>query len=149
MFQIRVFTPPLTNENGWPHAGGVLSAGETRLHFRIDLRFWRVPDYERQWRVGIARLVHGASSSALMTAFAGAAGPHFFWALWKEGGRVYVQPQCVTMAELEQPFNPFAPYDLVGTRLPVTENQLPLLETRVPFEQLIAANFRIGWPLGQ
>src|SRR5262245_22084837 len=60
MFGIRVFTPPLTGDDGWPHAGAELRVGVDRMPFRVDLRYWRIADYERQWKEGIARLTSGA-----------------------------------------------------------------------------------------
>jgi CdiI N-terminal domain len=150
MFRIRVFTPPLITQSGWPHAGAELLVGDARLLFRVDLRYWRIADYERQWKAGIARLAGGASSSALMSAFRGPTdAPHHMWALWREGGWVYVQPHCVLRAELSVPFDPVAPYPLVAERIPVTESDLPLLEWRVEVAQLFATVFGIRWPFAQ
>jgi hypothetical protein len=150
LFRIRVYTPALVNETGWPHAGAELIAGATRLHRRVDLRYWRIADYQRQWREGIARLVNGAHSSALMSGFAGAGdAPHSMWALWREGAYIYIQSHCVLRAHLAAPFDPRAPYEHIGTRIPVMENLLPMDECRVEFGQLLAFGLRIRWPLGQ
>jgi hypothetical protein len=150
VFRIRVFTPLAVTESGWPHAGGELVVGDARLVFRVDLRFWRIADYERQWKAGIARLAGGASSSALMSAFRGPTdAPHHMWALWREGGHVYVQPHVVLRAELSVPFDPRVPYSLIAERLPVTEHDLPLDEWRVEARHLIAASLAIRWPFGQ
>jgi hypothetical protein len=47
-----------------------------------------------QWRGGVARLAHGAPSTALMTAYRGPGEePHLLWALWREDSHVYVQVQ--------------------------------------------------------
>jgi hypothetical protein len=150
MFRIRVFTPALLGDDGLPHAGAELRAGESCLRFRVDLTYWRIADYERQWKQGIARLAHGAAASALMARYAGPrAASHALWALWRDGGHVYVQSQCILSAELETPFDPTAPYEHVGQRVPATENGLPLPEWRVEAEQLFAAAFQIRWPFGQ
>ena len=50
---------------------GELVIGPNRLRFELDLTHWSATDYERQWQSGIMRLVHGATSSALMTAYRG------------------------------------------------------------------------------
>jgi hypothetical protein len=71
------------------------------------------------------------------------------WALWREGGHVYVQPHCVLRAELSVPFDPFCPYALVAERIPVTENDLPLFEWRVDVQHLFAATLSVRWPFGQ
>jgi hypothetical protein len=150
VFRIQVYTPAIVNEAGWPHAGVELIAGTTRLHRRVDLRYWRISDYQRQWREGIARLVSGAPSSALMTAFSGVSGePHSMWALWREAAYVYIQPHCVVPAHLAAPFDPRLPYEHVGGRIPVLENALPMDEWRVDLDRLLAFGLRIRWPLGQ
>jgi hypothetical protein len=150
LFRIRIYTPALVNEAGWPHAGAELTAGVTRLHHRVDLRYWRIADYQRQWREGIARLVNGAHSSALMSSFSGAGdAPHLMWALWRQGAHIYIQSHCVLPAHLAAPFDPRAPYEHVGARIPITENHLPMDEWRVEFGQLLAFGLRIRWPLGQ
>ena len=150
MFRIRVFTPVAITESGWPHAGGELVVGASRLIFRVDLRYWGIADYERQWKAGIARLLNGASSSALMSAFRGPTdAPHHMWALWREGGHVYVQPHVVLRRELSVPFDPRMPYALVAERIPVMENDLPLLEWRVEVVHLFTAAIGHRWPFAQ
>lgn len=150
LFRIRIYTPPIVNDAGWPHAGTELIAGATRLHRRVDLRYWRIADYERQWREGIARLVNGAESSALMLGFAGPGdASHSMWALWREAPSVYIQPHCVLGALLDDPFDPRTPYEHVGARIPVTQNGLPMDEWRVDLDHLMVFGLRIRWPLGQ
>jgi hypothetical protein len=148
MFGIRVFAPPTALDV--PRAVGELVVGDARPLFSLDLRFWRVADYQRQWKAGLARLLHGASSTALMTSFRGDDdAPHLMWAMWKESGFAFVQPHCVLAAELDHRFDPTAPYDDVGARVPATEQALPIAEWRVELEQLFASALRIRWPLGQ
>jgi len=150
MFGIRVFAPSLVLDGS--HAVGELVVGETRRHFSLDLRFWRVVDYQRQWHAGLARLLHGAPTSALTTSFRGDGddAPHLMWALWKEAPFVYVQPHCVVAADLDSRFDPANPYSHVATtRVPATEQALPMSEWRVELEQLFASVMRIRWPFGQ
>ena len=148
MFGIRVFSPPTAL--GVPRAVGELVVGDARRLFSLDLRFWRVADYQRQWKAGLARLLHGAPSTALMTSFRGDDdGPHLMWAMWKEAGFAFVQPHCVLTAELDRGFDPMAPYEHVGARVPATEQALPIAEWRVELEQLFASVMRIRWPMGQ
>lgn len=148
MFRIRVFAPPLVHNE--PHGVGELVIGDVRRHFSIDLRYWRAADYERQWRAGLERLLYGASSSALMTCYRGTdEAPHVMWALWREEGFVYVQPHCVLPAELDRAFDPFSAWSHVDTRIPVTEQSLPIAEWRIELEQLAASVMRIRWPFGQ
>jgi hypothetical protein len=150
MFRIRVFSPPLVlNES---RAVGELVIGDVRRHFAVDLRYWHVADYEHQWKAGLERLVRGAPSSALMTAYRGAdEAPHVMWGLWREAGFVYVQPHCVLPADLRDPFDPLEPHVHLGARIPVTEEGLPIAEWRVELEHLVASVLQIRWPppLGQ
>src|SRR5262245_21225472 len=97
MFRIRVYTPAIVDENGWPHAGAELLAGDTRKCFRIDLRNWIIAEYERLWRNGIALLARGSETSALMSAVRGRGDerPHMMWALRRDGGDVHIQPESV------------------------------------------------------
>ena len=69
MFRIRVFTPAVHDENGWRHAGGELTSATGGAASWWISRFWNIADYQRQWREGVARLVQGAPSTALMTAY--------------------------------------------------------------------------------
>lgn len=148
MFHIRVFSPPLVQNE--PSAVGELVVGEVRRHFAIDLRFWRVSDYERQWKAGLERLLYGASSSALMTSYRGTEHePHVMLALWREEAFVYVQPLCVLATELDRAFDPFSAWAHVESRIPATEQSLPISEWRVAVEDLAASVMRIRWPFGQ
>jgi hypothetical protein len=147
MFRIRVFAPSLTYAHDSLNAVGELVIGDARQHFRLDLRAWSIADYERQWKAGVSRLVYGAPSSALMSAYRGDHdAPHLMWALWREAGFVYVQPQCVLNRELSSAFDPCAPYEHVGARVPATEQSLPIVEWRVELAQLYTNAFNVRWP---
>jgi hypothetical protein len=147
VFRIRFFTPAVLDENGWPHAGGELQLGAARLRFRADLRYWPMAAYEAQWRAGIARLAHGAPSSALMIAYRGTGDePHVMWALWREDPHVYVQQLTVLRAELPDSFDPAAPYPHVSERVPASEQALPIPEYRHDLMPLLAAYFLPSFP---
>ena len=149
MFRIRVFTPPVHDETGWRHAGGELLLGTAARHcFLVDLRVWEIGDYEQQWKEGVARLVQGAPSSALMSAYRGSGNqPHLLWALWRDHSYLYLQEHPVIVSELEQPFNPGDPYEHVGERIPASEHGLAIPEWRVDFIEVIATDLGIRWPL--
>jgi hypothetical protein len=145
---IRFFTPSVSDEDGRPHAGGVLLLGGTRLCFVADLQYWSIGDYQRQWREGIARLAAGAPSTALMTAYRGPEDrPHIMWALWRDETYVYIQEQTVLPAELDAPFDPRSPYAQTGERVAASEAGLPIPEWRVELIHLLATAFGIRWPL--
>jgi hypothetical protein len=129
---------------------GELVIGNAFLHFALDLRAWRVTDYERQWQDGLMRLVRGAESSALMTKYCGAEdAPHLMWALWREKERVYVQRHCVLQSELDSRFDPASPYAHLGIRIPATDESLPLEEWCVDHVQVVASAMHIRWSFGQ
>ena len=147
MFRIRFFTPAVLNEEGWQHAGGELVVGNARMCFLVDLSYWGMADYHHQWRQGIARLLQGAPSTALMTVYRGPGdSAHTMWALWREQGYVYVQEHSVLPADLDSPFDPNDPYPHVGERIPAAEQGLPIPEWRVEIEHLHAAMLGIQPP---
>jgi len=147
MFEVRVVTPVVTNDEGWRHAAAKLQLGEVRLCFLIDLTHWSVRDYEQQWRDGCARLVAGAPSSALMTAYRGPGDePHTMWALWRDDEHIYIQEQTVLPSEVDVPWDPRAPYVHVGVRVPASDQALPISEWRTEIVQLYAAALGIRWP---
>lgn len=148
MFRVRVFTPSVVNEDGLPHAGAELVLGAERLRFLLDLSHWSIAAYERQWREGIARVLHGAPSSALMIAYRGPGDEvHRMWGLWRDAGQLYVQEHSVVAAELDDPFDPAQPYAHVGQRIAAAEHGLPIAEWRVDLVHLYAAALGIRWPL--
>jgi hypothetical protein len=115
--------------------------------FLVDLTHWGISDYQRQWHAGISRLLQGAPSTALMTAYRGRGdSAHTMWALWREGGSVYVQEHSVLPADLDAPFDPNEPYGHVGERIPAAEYALPIPEWRVGLEHLHAAMLGIRLP---
>ena len=145
MFEIRVSTPSVTNQDGFPQAGAELRIGNERLVFAIDLRHWSIPDYEVQWREGIWRILEGAPNSALITAYAGPTGHmHHMWALWREEKSMYVQQHAIINGELDHPFVPNNPYAYVGMRIEVSKYDLPIREWRVSLAAIFAAARKIA-----
>jgi hypothetical protein len=148
MFRVRVFTPAVQAEDGALQAGGELRLGNQRVGFVVDLRYWSVADYERQWKDGVSRLLHGAPRSALMTAYRGPGeGTHLIWALWRDGDYIYAQEHPVVVTELDPPFDPFDPYGHVGERIPTSVHNLPIQEWQVDLVQVYADAMGIRWPL--
>jgi len=145
MFDICFSTPSVMNEDGIPQAGAQLRLGNDIFVFTIDLSHWSIPDYEQQWREGIWRLLEGASSSALMTAYAGPNGHmHHMWAFWREEKYLYVQQHAVINRELDHPFVPRNPYAYVGARIDASSYELPIPEWRVNLSDIFAAAKKIA-----
>jgi hypothetical protein len=148
MFRVRVMTPPVVDDEGRSLAGAELCLGGQRFQFPVDLSHWRITDYERQWRDGIVRLVRGAASTALMTAYRGVgAAMHHMWGFWRKQEHVYVQQHPVVVSEADVPFDPAAPYPHLGERIPSSEHGLPLPEWRLDMVYFYAAALGIRWPL--
>ena len=147
MFHIRVLSAPVALAMDAPTAVGELVVDGARSVFPLDLAHWRVEDYQRQWREGLGRLLHGAPSSVLMTAYRGPHGvAQLMWALWRENKSVYVQPHCVAACDLARPFDLDAAYEHVDVRVPARDQALPITEWRVGVEHLFANALQIRWP---
>ncbi len=147
MFRVRVITPPVQNEEGWLQAGAELCLGSERFAFLVNLQHWTIPQYERQWREATRRLLHGASATALMTAYGGPGEAiHQMWGLWREDSHVYVQQHSVASSDLDPPFDPTTPYEYLGQRIATSRHALPIPEWRVDLIQVYAAAMGIRWP---
>lgn len=147
MFRIRVYTPAVVDDAGWQHAGAELQLGNDRLRFSVDLTYWPIAEYERQWRDATRRLAAGAPASAFVTAWRGPdAESHELWALWREEDHVYVQTLTVLARDLDEPFDPHAPWQHVGARIPATEAGLPISEWRVDLLPFLAHAFGLRLP---
>jgi hypothetical protein len=145
MFDIRVSTPSVTTKDGVKQTEAELRLGNDGFIFAIDLRHWPISEYKRQWREGIWRILEGAQSSALMTAYTGPGGHvHHMWALWREGTGLYVQQHAVVSAELDHPFVPHNPYAYIGTRIEASKHGLPIPEWRIALSDIYAAAKKIA-----
>ena len=148
MFRVRVFTPAAHNDDGWLQAGGELCLGNGRFAFLVDLRYWTIAEYQRQWAEATKRLLHGAPSTALVTAYGGPGDAiHHMWGLWREADYVYVQQHSVASSELDPPFDPNQPYQYLGERIATSKHALPIPEWRVDLVHIYAAALGIRWPL--
>jgi hypothetical protein len=145
MFDIRVSRPSVTIKDGVKQAEAELRLGNDRFVFAIDLRHWPISEYQRQWREGIWRILEGAQTSALMTAYAGPTGHmHHMWALWREGNGLYIQQHAVISRELDHPFVPHNPYAYIGTRIEASKHGLPIPEWRIALSDIFAAAKKIA-----
>ena len=146
MFRIRAVTPAVQRDDGRRLAGGLLVVGDARLPFVLDLTYWSVADYERQWQAGTRRLVEGAPSSALLTAYRGPGeAEHLLWALWRDDEHVYVQERSV-LATAAASFDPRRPYAPVGARMPSSGYAPPVQQWRVELVPFLAAALGIRLP---
>jgi hypothetical protein len=127
MFFIGFVTAPRVDEQGRSYAEGELVAGEHQERFRSDLRAWHKNEYESQWKQGVARLLAGAQSSALVTSFGGPAGELRIIPLWREGSTVRLGEGRVISESLPEPFDPAGIYARVDELVaPTSKRQLSL-----------------------
>lgn len=139
MFYIGFVTGARTDAEGWPHANGEVLLGDHGERFQSDLRFWDMPRYEAQWRAGIARLLAGSETSALVTSYRGPdAASHLVWPMWREGQTVHVQEQPLRTDGLTRPFDPDAAHEQVQPRRTVGESGEPIPEWQLPLRDLAA-----------
>jgi hypothetical protein len=149
MFRIRATTPPLTDDLGARYAAALLQVGPHTIHFRLDLGYWSIADYERHWQRALRQIMYGPRATALLSAYRGPAGhAHVLWALWQRDGYVHVQEQTLVVSELDEPFDPGTAHVHVGARVPASENALPIREWRIESTAVFAAALGIRWPLG-
>ena len=118
MFYIGFVTASRVDAQGEPYAEGELTAGRHSERFRADLRVWRKADYESQWKTGVARLLSGAESSALVTSLSqsGDETSVELVPLSRRGGKVSVGERAVIVDTLQEPIDLSIAYELVAER---------------------------------
>ena len=140
MFYIGFTSAARTDDAGWHHAVGALTLGRATEGFESDLGSWSMADYERQWREGVARLLGGHASSALLTSYHGAdAGHHVLGPVWREGTTAIFQQRLQRTEQLAEAFDPTRLYDIVGERVMINDEGQRVSEWAVPLGDL--ANF--------
>jgi hypothetical protein len=136
MFYIGFVTASRMDAQGEPYAEGELTAGRHSERFRADLRVWRKADYENQWKEGVARLLSGAKSSALVTSLcqSGEETSVELVPLSRRGGTVSIGERAVLTEALPEPLDVGIAYELVAEREAETRSARPQAE--VPLGQL-------------
>jgi hypothetical protein len=118
VFDIRFTTSePEVQEDGWLGLWGETVLRDYRERFLAPLGPWSRGDYERQWIEAAGRLLGSeARAGFFTTAF------QFWWVMWREGERIFVQEEFLTPERLEGLTDPGrAPYHLIAER--VTESE--------------------------
>ena len=136
MFYIGFVTASRVDAQGEPYAEGELTAGRHSERFRADLRVWRKADYENQWKKGVARLLSGAESSALVTSLSqsGEETSVELVPLSRRGGKVSIGERAVVVDVLPEPIDLSIAYELVAERGTAVSNATSQAE--VPLGQL-------------
>jgi hypothetical protein len=102
---------------------GQITIGEFTESFSSVLSYWNEASYLQHWCNAIARVVTTGRSSCLITSIADPSESEmlFWWPLYREGDRVYVQNGILLFAELTRPFDPANPYAVIPPRTMLNE----------------------------
>ncbi|MFI9049632.1 hypothetical protein [Streptomyces sp. NPDC053427] len=126
VFAIEV-TPDVANERRVApyETVGRITVGEFSEEFRMNLSYWGVPDYRRQWICALERLEDGPSAvSCLVSSITDPEDSNFIfcWPLYRSGGTVFVQNAIIFLDELREKFDPENPWLSVDPRCTVDED---------------------------
>jgi hypothetical protein len=106
-------------------ASGRIVIGDFAETFRIPLGFWEESDYRRSWRRAFEVLnADPHATSCFMTSMTDPGDSNFLgcWPMYREGEDVYVQNAIIILDEIEQDFDPAAPWSCVGPRQSIDED---------------------------
>lgn len=86
---------------------GTIRIGEFEETIVVPVGYWQLPDYHRQWRQALRRVLSGRSS-ALVTAMGDPAKSNFFglWPMFPEGAQVVLQERLLFADQLRGRFDP-------------------------------------------
>jgi hypothetical protein len=117
---------------------GALELGRHHEYFGSVLVFWGTEDYRASWDAGLRRLLGGASISCLATSVTEPSSTNFVevWPLYREESNVYVQNRLLFLDQLEQKFDPSAPWESVDPRSVVDEDGMRISEWLVGIDDI-------------
>lgn len=127
MFAIELQSPREAGEenDGSAEAPGRIIIGDFTETFRVPLGFWDESDYRRSWRQAFEVLnANPHSTSCLMTSMTDPRNSNFLvcWPMYREGEEVYIQNAIIFLDEIEEAFDPAAPWGCVGPRRGIDED---------------------------
>lgn len=102
---------------------GKIVLGDFSEDFHASLSYWKRSDYERQWADALKCLINGCDKAALITSMYDPAEANFifWWPMYSEGGKVFVQNSILFMEDMTEPFNEKQICDYVPDRVCVNE----------------------------
>jgi hypothetical protein len=106
-------------------ASGRIVIGDFTETFRVPLGFWGESDYRRSWRLAFELLnANPHAISCLMTSMTDPGNSNFLgcWPMYREGEDVFIQNALIFLDEIEEDFDPAAPWDSVGPREVIDED---------------------------
>jgi hypothetical protein len=97
---------------------GKFAVGEFSDMFIADLKTWDRKQYERQWKLAVARIVDGADVSALILSYVEPPLSLLVWLrpLYREGDKVYTQDHGICFDQSRDPFSTDRPWDFLPER---------------------------------
>lgn len=140
-FDIRFTDETHTDlETGTTSRAGVITVGTFRESFVSLLPFWDERRYERHWHDAVQRLINTDCDSCLISSIADPSVSEilFWWPMYRDGERVYVQNSILLYSALSSPFNPADPFSSVPPRTMINEVGERVSEWCVDLEELRA-----------
>jgi hypothetical protein len=133
-FAIEFVPLPLASGERSSEREGRLVIGDFEEHFFASMEYWREPDYERQWRDGLERILAGERVSCLITSIGrpGVAIGLWWWTLFRSNDSVRAQHAMCLFQSLQAPFVPLDPYVAIPPRKVMTEEGDPISEWIIP-----------------
>ncbi len=122
---------------------GEIMLGDHLEKFEAVTSFWNAEDYQKHWKQAIERIVHGEEKSCLITSMddPNIANFIFWWPIYREGNRVFIQNQVLFLDDERISFNPIDPFASIKDRETLTESGLPISEWEfalIDLEQFLA-----------
>lgn len=141
MFAIELQSPPESEGeyDGSVQASGRIIIGDFTETFRVPLGFWDESDYRRSWRKAFEVLnASPHSTSCLMTSMTDPRNSNFLicWPMYRASEYVYIQNKIIFLDEIEEEFDPAAPWDLIGPRHGIDEDGNKISEWTTSMDSL-------------
>jgi hypothetical protein len=113
-----------TTEDDLLVAIGEIQLGDDHEFFQSVVTYWTVEDYAASWTTALRRLVAGTASTCLITSVTDPATTNFVitWPMYRVGYDVYVQNRYLFLEDLDDEFNPDAPWESVEPRSTIDED---------------------------
>lgn len=119
---------------------GEIVIDDFRERFVSLQSFWSASRYEAHWREAVERIVRDGERSCLITSIADPARSEmlFWWPMYREHDRVYVQNGMLFFGQLQGSFDPENPFPSVPDRTMINEDGERVSEWSLPVSDLQA-----------
>lgn len=117
---------------------GEIVLGEYVERFEAPTSYWTAEDYQEHWKQAIERIVGGEEKSCLITSMYDPelANFIFWWPIFREGTKVFVQNQVLFLKDDKTPLNPLNPFASIKDRQTLTEDGLLISEWEISISEL-------------